>query len=402
MLKLLKRKEIKKELIKPLTTTFKHFPSSIREWNNTIYVYNKNSLNLIPCTTISAMKIIKGFFSLYNKSLEKIIRTKRLLLRFRRLSSNRLYLSKGEFKHKNNSVLINIYLFNRQKHNYLSKLKNIYLKKLLAKKSINVNLIKTLRSIYKKGLDCLKEVNKDKYLLIKALDIIEKNKNYKISTFKSLSNYTIFFYKNLVNLTMKKLRLYFLYKQLIYINKSKLNYTYLRLLKKHLENLYNKNVEFNLINLNRFYLNSDILFESVKLKLTRNKRKMRKKLNKLKDKIKIKEKRLFLDITLPVENRINQIDDVKHLKKVVFNDLKYRHVTGFRLEARGRLRRRYTASRSVFKLKYKGNLINLDSSYKGLSSVILKGNLKSNLQYTKSNSKTRIGSFGIKGWVSGN
>lgn len=343
------------------------------------------------------MKIIKGFFSLYNKSLEKIIRTKRLLLRFRRLSSNRLYLSKGEFKHKNNSVLINIYLFNRQKHNYLSKLKNIYLKKLLTKKSINVNLIKTLRSIYKKGLDSLKEVNKDKYLLIKALDIIEKNKNYKISTFKSISNQTIFFYKNLVNLTMKKLRLYFLYKQLIYINKSKLNYTYLRLLKKHLENLYNKNVEFNLINLNRFYLNSDILFESVKLKLTRNKRKMRKILNKLKDKIKIKEKKIFFDLTLPVKNRINQIDDVKHLKKVIFNDLKYRHVTGFRLEARGRLSRRYTASRSVFKLKYKGNLINLDSSYKGLSSVILKGNLKSNLQYTKLNSKTRIGSFGIKG-----
>ena len=207
----------------------------------------------------------------------------------------------------------------------------------------------------------------------------------------------MFFYKNLVNLTMKKLRLYFLYKQLIYINKSKLNYTYLRLLKKHLEKLYNKNVEFNLININRFYLNSDILFESVKLKLTRNKRKMRKILNKLKDKIKIKEKKLFLDFTLPVKNRINQIDDAKHLKNIVFNEIKYKHVTGFRLEARGRLSRRYTASRSVFKLKYKGNLINLDSSYKGLSSVMLKGNLKSNLQYTKLNSKTRIGSFGIKG-----
>ena len=187
------------------------------------------------------MKIIKGFFSLYNKNLEKTLRTKRLLLRFKRLSSNKIYLSKGEFKHKNNSVLINIYVFNRQIHNYLSKLKNIYLKKFLTKKSINMDLIKTLRSIYKKGLDCLKEVNKDKYLLIKALDIVEKNKNYKISTFKNLSDYTINFYKNLLNLTMKKLRLYFLYKQIIYLNKSKLNYTYLRLLKKHLENLKNNN-----------------------------------------------------------------------------------------------------------------------------------------------------------------
>jgi len=360
-------------------------------------VYNKNTLNLIPSTSISAMKIIKSFFSVYNNSLEKKIRSKRLLLRLRRLSSHRIYLSKGEFKHINNNVLINVYIFNRQKHNYLSKLKNIYLKKFLTKKKINTNLIKTLKSMYKKGLDCLREINKDKYLFIRVLNIIEKNKNYKISTFKSLSNYTLFFYKNLLNLTMKKLRIYFIYKQLLYLNKSKLDYTYLRLLKKHLEKLYNKNVEFNLINLNRFYLNSDILFESVKLKLTRNKRKMRKILNKIKDKIKIDEKKLSLDSTDKLVNELNQINDARLLKNTVFNNLKYKHVTGFRLEARGRLSKRYTASRSVFKLKYKGNLLNLDSSYKGISSVLLKGNLKSNLQYTKLNSKTRIGSFGIKG-----
>ena len=98
MLDLLKRKKIKK-LNKPLKTKFKHYPSSVREWNNSIYLYNKNSLNLIPSTTVTAMKIIKSFFSIYNKSLERKIRTKRLLLRLRRLSSNRIYLSNGEFKH---------------------------------------------------------------------------------------------------------------------------------------------------------------------------------------------------------------------------------------------------------------------------------------------------------------
>jgi Mitochondrial ribosomal protein (VAR1) len=343
------------------------------------------------------MKIIKSFFNLYNKSLEKKIRTKRLLLRLRRLSSNRIYLSNGEFKHNNNSVLINIYIFNRQKYNYLSKLKNIYLKKFLTKKKINRNFVKLLRSIYKKGLDSIREVNKSKYLLIKALNIVEKNKNYKINTFKSISNYTMLFYKNLLNLTMKKLRLYFLYKQLIYLNKSKLNYTYLRLLKKHLESLYNKNVEFNIINLRRFYLNSDILSESVKLKLTRNKKKIRKILNKLRDKVKIHKKKLFLDSNPTIKNQLNKIKNTKGLKTTVFNQLKYRHVTGFRLEAKGRLSKRFTASRAVYKLKYKGNLLDIDSSYRGLSSVILKGNLKSNIQYTKLKSKTRIGSFGIKG-----
>ena len=104
--------------------TSKHFPSSVREWNNSIYVFNKNSLNLIPSTTISVIKIIKSYFSLFNKDLERKMRTKRLLLRLRRLSSNKVYLSKGEFKHTNNKVSINLYMFNRQKYNYLSRIKN--------------------------------------------------------------------------------------------------------------------------------------------------------------------------------------------------------------------------------------------------------------------------------------
>jgi hypothetical protein len=119
---------------------------------------------------------------------------------------------------------------------------------------------------------------------------------------------------------------------------------------------------------------------------------MRKILNKLKDKVKIYKKKIFLnDVTQ------KKIDNKLLLRNIIINNLKYKHTTGFRLEAKGRLSRRYTASRSVFKLKYKGNLLNLDSSFRGISSIILKGNLKSNIQYTNIKSKTRIGSFGIKG-----
>jgi len=183
----------------------------------------------------------------------------------------------------------------------------------------------------------------------------------------------------------------------MYINKSKFNYTYLQYLKNHLESVYNKNVEFNLVNLKRFYLNSDILSEAITLKITRNRRKMLKYLNNLKNKVKIQDKKIFLGEMRSTKKNVNLIDKKNTLEKFVLNNLKYRHVTGFRLEAKGRLTRRYTASRSLSKLKYKGNLLNIDSSYRGLSSVLLKGNLKSNVQYTKLNSKTRIGSFGIKG-----
>jgi hypothetical protein len=70
------------------------------------------------------------------------------------------------------------------------------------------------------------------------------------------------------------------------------------------------------------------------------------------------------------------------------------------LEAKGRLTRRFTASRSVFKIKWKGSLKNIDSSYKGLSSIMLRGQVKPNLQYSIVNSKTRNGAFGLKGWIS--
>jgi hypothetical protein len=195
--------------------------------------------------------------------------------------------------------------------------------------------------------------------------------------------------------SLDKYFLYYCHQQLIHVNEYKFNYNYLQYLIKHLEKIYNKNVKLNLVNLKHFYLNSDILSESITLKIRKNRRKILKFLNTIKRKVKVHNKKnLFYKPNL---NKLNINYDNKSLERRVLKDIKYKHVTGFRLEASGRLTRRYTASRSISKLRYKGNLLNIDSSYKGLSSVLLKGNTKSNLQYTKLKSKTRIGSFGIKG-----
>jgi hypothetical protein len=72
-------------------------------------------------------------------------------------------------------------------------------------------------------------------------------------------------------------------------------------------------------------------------------------------------------------------------------------IRGIRIEAKGRLTRRATASRSVLKMKLKGGLKNVDSSFRGLSTIILRGHAKSNVQYSLLNSKNRNGAFGIKG-----
>ena len=51
-------------------------------------------------------------------------------------------------------------------------------------------------------------------------------------------------------------------------------------------------------------------------------------------------------------------------------------------------------------MKWKGGLKNVDSSFRGLSAIMLRGYLKSNVQYYLISSKNRNGAFGVKGWVS--
>jgi len=100
------------------------------------------------------------------------------------------------------------------------------------------------------------------------------------------------------------------------------------------------------------------------------------------------------EINKSIVNRSSTID------YLILNSLKYKIVAGVRLEAKGRLTRRFTAEKSVFKVKWKGGLRNIDSSYRGLSTVMLRGHAKSNVQYSMINTKNRNGAFGVKGWIS--
>jgi len=84
------------------------------------------------------------------------------------------------------------------------------------------------------------------------------------------------------------------------------------------------------------------------------------------------------------------------LEDYVLRSLKHLNLRGIRVEAKGRLTRRFTASRSVSKMRCKGGLKNVDSSFRGLSTIMLRGIVKSNLQYSTINSKNRNGAFGIK------
>jgi hypothetical protein len=137
------------------------------------------------------------------------------------------------------------------------------------------------------------------------------------------------------------------------------------------------------------HFNSDIYSESISLKLKNRKNNLLRILRKALFKVKVP--RLF-DLY-----NINKDNSMITNKNKLLNSIKYKLVSGARFEASGRLTRRLIASRAIFKFRYIGNLKNIYSSYIGLPTIMLRGHVKPNIQYTIINSKTRNGAFGLKG-----
>ena len=381
----------------------KDFVPTVRDWKNSIYVYNKNALSLIPVASRLVNSLIKGYFNSYNLDIESDLRKERLRHRLMKLSTNKIFVSDSEFKHTNEKVNITLYVYNRQKLNYLLKLKKRYLSLFKEEK-----FLKKLNLIRKVGLNILEKQKEN----IKTLT------NVLPSYYSEVYSIQNFYYKNFIIKSLKGLKYYMVYKQLLYVNKTKFEYLYLQGLINLIRKIYKKNVEFNIINLKYFYFNSDTFTQPLVLKL-RKERKLLRYLKFLVKKSKIKKIKLdtksryifdldglfavndYIDNTHRMLNKFMRRNKTKYLKNVVLKNIKYKRVSGVRIEGAGRLTKRYTASRSQYKANYKGNLKNAYSSIKSYPSSILRGNFKPNLQQTKLNSKSRIGSFGVKGWVSG-
>jgi len=383
---------------------YRHFPPANREWINSIYAFNKNNIKFLPIVDRLLYKLINSYFNLYNATK---FNAKRIRLRFKRLSINKIFVSKAEIKHTNYKVIISIFAYNREKIYFENKLKRINILKGLKKR------IKILNENY---LNILKKVIAEKNLIIKEYKWRKNNFHTYIYINKLC--------KEIIIKSLKKEILTIYLKHLLYLNKSKFEDTYLLELNNIINKIYNKKVEFNIINLKYIHLNSDILTQSIILKLKRRKNTILKVLKKFFKMInlpnlnKLSESSFFKDdINKLIFNKLNIKNNFKddlnksllntfsqektnNIENIVFNIIKYKKISGLRLEATGRLSRRLTASRSIFKFKYKGSLKNIDSSYKRMPSVILRGHIKPNIQYTKINSKTRNGSFGIKGWIS--
>lgn len=366
----------------------KYFPAISKEWKNNVYYYNNNNMKNLPSYDININNIIKSYFNLYfnHKFLDL---KKGIPRRLKRLSFNKIFMSKAEIKHTNSKAIITIYTYNREK---------VVLEKNI--KKLKKNFIKKI------------------FLVFMGKDISDKNKRIK----------------RLERSLHKQLMLIRRYKLRLNLNKYKFQEFFLFKLSNILTKIYKKKVEFNIINLKSIIFNSDIFTNILTLKLRKRKFSVLKAMNIILKRAKFpkvntfiersrliknidfnlvqnKYKNLNLNFILSkytIDSILNKIYDnntfnksYKKLYDIVFNSIKYKNISGIRLEVKGRLTRRYRADRAVYKLRWKGGLQNIDSSYKGLSSVNFRGYSNSNVDYSIYKSKRRIGAFAVKGWVSG-
>jgi len=300
----------------------------------------------------------------------------------------KIFISKAEKKHTSSKVIITLYIYNRQKKYLINKLNNIVILKGLSER---------VKLIEKQSLKISEEIEKER-TLISCSNMLQNT----INTYKNQR------YRDLIKKSLEKEILTIYIRQLLHFNKSKFEDTYLLTFSNIIRKVYGKDVEFNIINLKYIHLNSDILTQLIALKLRRRKNYILKILKKCFKIIRLSplnkmtlthylKKDLIKNISIFNILSLNKKEKTESLSNLVLNFIKFKYINGLRLEAKGRLSKRRTASKSVFKFKYKGNLKNIDSSYKGLSTVTLRGHVKSNIQFTKLNYKTRNGSFGIKG-----
>lgn len=444
-----------------------YFPAWSKEWRNSVYHYNSNLIKNFPVYDINIYKIIKSYFNMFfNHQFLKYdyIRPKR-----RRLSFNKIFLARPEIKHTNSKAIITLYAFNREKFALLKKIKILTI---LTKKIIKTILFES-RGDYRRNYLLKIENIFFKFNMISAIlkdrNILQDFYAYYLTLKTSKSKAKEQANKWIKLIFNKELILIRKYKFRLNLNKYKFEDKLLYGLSNIIRKLYNKEIEFNIVNLKNIVFNTDLFTQISTLKIKKRNAKVVRIMNIMLNKAKlpyfnrIRERgRLDNDVNLRlVENiyktlnirnilstRVSTLDKLlnkvyvraqalndkllpgrqcrpKNILRVglcqqalihrgassfspeaglcdmVFNSIKYKNMAGIRMEVKGRLTKRYRADRSVYKLRWKGGLKNIDSSFKGFSVRKNRGHINPNVGYSIFTSKRRVGAFAVKGWMAG-
>ena len=376
------------------------YTSSNKEWFSSVYSYNKSYIKSLISNDAVLNKLLRSYCNMLQDKIKILFKRRRdNKIRY---SANKIYASRVELKHTNTKLFITLHIYNKQKLSiewYILKIlvlvKYISYRKLFVdgKRGFVPNHKNRIPALLKNNFFIFRKWNmaffKTNNNLIRYFLVNLRRKYLKLS---NIPTYNIRLLKKLVRLQ----KILFNSLKLLNFNKSKFNSLNLNLrnlgLISLIEKLYYKKVEINLVELKSIHLNSDVFSSAVALKLRDRKNKA----------VRVLRKAVLQMVRIPDLHTLITFDDnIEAMNKNnIINTIKQQVVSGVRFEASGRLTRRLTAMRAVFKYRYAGSLKNIRSSFNNKPSTMLRGHVKSNTQYTLINSKTRNGTFGLKGWVS--
>lgn len=420
----------------------KYFPPASKEWKNSVYSYNQNTTKNFPVLDTSIYNIIKNYFNLYFNN--KFIFNK---LRYRSTknsndsiattkSYNKIFVSKPEIKHTNSKALITIYTYNKEGKSLLNKIKNlkrsffnIFMDILHLVKWSNIFegevssiFTKTFKILLFKELILIRrlklKLNLNKYkfeekFLYKLSKLISRFYNKKVVFNIVNLKYVMFnsdIFTDILTSKLKNIKSnpYFLMNKLFNkailpdVNRIKERTRIVKTVNFDL--ISNKFRDININNIIGVDSNGAIGDYPVALAAHKGSlasRRLQDTDNSLDNIL----KDLYHNVVFNSnsEATISEIDSKNYtnIYNTIFNSINYKNTSGVRFEVKGRLTRRYRADRAVYKFKWKGGLRNIDSSYKGLSSVNFRGFTVPSVQYSINTSKRRVGAFAVKGWVSG-
>nr|UYL26246.1 rps3 [Cordyceps militaris] len=402
----------------------KYLPSFSKEWKDTIYSYNQNTIKNIPSNHLNIHKIIQSYFNLFfstkknNENKRFIYPGKYITMKRRRNFLRKIYVSNPDIKYTNNKAIITLFTLNRER-NYLLK------KYIKTNKKIQSYLMQRYLFLYKNNIMNIYNVllGMSSYRHISSKSKFIQYKLKYLSKFLLLKNLYLKKVWSILIHTFIKRHLIFLRKYELLYSLNQLKFNKLTLLNKLsllLNKFLGKKIEYNIINLKSIIFNSDLFTQALTLKFQKRKSFNYKKnilsilgrvnfpentnseggrtsyiLNKYKD-------GKILSYLSPKNNldkfinKIHSMDTNKSIHKNIFNSIQYKNIEGIRIETNGRLTKRYRADRAVHYKKWKGGL-----QKTSLHSTLFRGNVNPNISYSIANNTRRVGSFAIKGWISG-
>src|ERR1035438_8224544 len=312
------------------------------------------------------MNLLKSYFNGQIKHKLLKFKTKPMARRFIRLSAKRVFIGKGELKHISSRVVITFYVYNSEgmflSHKVMKLRNGLYFTKRRLEKKVTKDSEGKIIITYNRLFRLLE------YLGLR--EHYEGYLSYMISTVNKLTSQldvTNNYYNNLTNLVQEKI----LSKEerlLLFNKKNKISYSnypdfnvYLRIAKEEyrknlyinfkllqynkvkftrvfiskllslVQKIYNKKVEFNIVNLKKMHLNSDIFTQAVSLKLRNRDNKLYRVLKASLRKIKLpiiskiyKEKNLSKDVFIVNKIRNNIISTMFINNKKKNNNIKDR------------------------------------------------------------------------------